>query len=334
MAPTTINIMLGTACNWSCSYCLQNKQTGFDKKKDPAEFSERLVDYLKSNNINNLNRICYWGGEPLLYTDYVYTIEESLHNIPTVKPNRVITNGSLIDDQFVSFVNEKQMMVNLSYHEGQLSDQSWAKALQIKRLYITSMISHQNLVWDEFFNKWQYILDKFGRCVNWYIYPMRATPGVPQHYWLTLDDLDFYFDYLDWVVDKAQYNVFYNRMVQILFYSMRKMDYNANNKCYNKHVLSVDLSGNRYFCHHDCSDKNIVYNIFDKPHNDAVPDNVNNMGERCNHCPLYDSCMGGCFRDLNCEVSCQYNLRLYAFLNRIRTKYPNLVPPQYYNMIP
>ena len=187
---TIINIMLGTACNWSCPYCLQSKQPGFDKKKDVDSFCDRLLEYLNKNNINKLRRICYWGGEPLLYKNYVYTIEKRLSHIPHLKSNRVITNGSLIDDEFIDFANNYKMLVNLSYHDGQLDDNGWEKALHIRQLYVTSLIKHGELNWDKYFTKWRYIHDTFGRCVNWYIYPVRATPGVPEQYWLTKEDID------------------------------------------------------------------------------------------------------------------------------------------------
>ena len=335
--PVIINIMLGTACNWSCPYCLQHKQAGFDKKKDPEQFCDKLLHYLDKNNITQLSRICYWGGEPLLYMDYVSTIERRLKHIPITRhSNRVITNGSLIDDNFIEFANQNNVLVNLSYHQGQLTDAQWEKALHIRQLYVTSLVNHTDMTWEPYFKKWNYIYKTFGRCINWYIHPSRATPGVPEQFWITKQDLDWYFEYLTSLIPKAYNNVFYNRMFQILFFNLKNNDYgfNIKNNCYNETVLSIDMSGNRYFCHHDCSIENQIGNIFDDTVDETrLPTNLNNMGEKCNNCPVFPSCMGGCFRDLTPEVTCEYNIRMYQFCTNLVKNHPKLLPQQYFDMV-
>lgn len=65
--PVGLRILLGHACNYSCSYCMQ-KDIG-----DPSERPENFwtPDFLESVekylDTSLLTRIELWGGEPFLY---------------------------------------------------------------------------------------------------------------------------------------------------------------------------------------------------------------------------------------------------------------------------
>ena len=332
----SVNIMLGTACNWRCSYCLQTDEKGFNVKHDPDVFVDKFRKYIIDNKIE-IKRIAYWGGEPCLYWDQVKTIDLQLQDL-VQQPSRFITNGSLINDEHIRFLNQQQMLVNVSYHQGELSDDQWKQCFKIRRLYITSLIHHKCLTFEPYYQKWQYLYDKFGRCVSWYVFPLKYTNGMTSEYALTSDDIDQYIEYLYSIVEKCKTNIFYKRMMEILFYTFYEHDYDPSyyNFCYNKNVISVDLLGNRYFCHHDCNHNNIVANIFDQIpiYNDTLFfDKIRSKRQQCIHCPLYQRCIGGCFRDQSPTTTCYFKLKMYNFLKYIKTNYSDIVDSKYLNYI-
>ena len=186
------NIILGTACNWHCEYCIQDKGGIANRKHDPKEFADKLLAFINQKGIKEIKRFSYWGGEPLLYQRQIEALLEKFSGLKTKKPHRTITNGSLMNDEFVAMANKYHMLINVSYHDGQLAKEQWEKCLHIENLNVTSLIHHERLNFDEFYGKWQWIREEFGRCVNWFVYPMLSVDGVGSKYALTKDDVDVY----------------------------------------------------------------------------------------------------------------------------------------------
>ena len=71
-----LNIFLGYACNFKCSYCLQDpgKETAVRKKGDVYQFVEKVIPQLSSKRIDLLG---YWGGEPLLYWQTIRDLQSA-----------------------------------------------------------------------------------------------------------------------------------------------------------------------------------------------------------------------------------------------------------------
>ena len=113
--------MLGTACNKHCSYCMQPRQ-GSNGKVDIDSFTNKLISYLKAHHPQGITTIEYWGGEPLLYFDYIKQIQFSLeaNKVPIERMPRIITNGTLVNKDFVDFCNAHNILVNLSWHDGSI----------------------------------------------------------------------------------------------------------------------------------------------------------------------------------------------------------------------
>ena len=332
----SVNLMLGSACNWNCPYCLQTEERGFRKKPNLDWFIENFRRYIIENSIK-IRRIAFWGGEPCLYWNEIKEIDGACRDICS-SPARFITNGSLITDEQVNYFNKHDTLVNVSYHTGELCDSQWIKCLKIHNLYVTSLINHKCLTYEPYWEKWKYLWDTYGRCVSWYVFPMKYTPGVPKEWALTHSDIDSYTEYLFSIIEKAHYDPFYRRMIEILFYTFYEKDYDNEyqNFCYNKNVLSIDLFGNKYFCHHDCSSDNIVGNIFnplsifkDQTFLDQLPSHR----KQCQNCPLFKHCLGGCFRDVDRTVSCYGKLKLYNFLCFVKRNYSYLVDKEFLEYI-
>lgn len=316
---TVFNIVLGTACNWHCPYCIQNKGEHFNHKYDAEAFCDKLLAFIEEKKITEIRRFSYWGGEPLLYQKQLEILLRRLRHLRTNKPHRTITNGSLMNDSFVQMANQYRMLINISYHEGQLQEAQWEKCLYIRNLNVTSLIHHHRLSWDEFYRKWIWIQDTFGRCVNWFVYPMLSVDGVGGDYALTKEDVDIYVRNLYSYLDKLDCT-FYRKAISVLFYAFKMGDISKDytNFCYNKENYAIDLAGNRYLCHHNCSESAHVGNIFTKtiPILSAETEHVlsRSTSEYCRNCPAFRYCRGGCYRYVGQRVYCYYRRRILEFL--------------------
>ena len=112
-------------CNFSCSYCYQKKR----KKYIKAATIEKAVDYF----FPLLTEDCYinfYGGEPLLAFDKIRHAVDYIQEKNRGKKKRIqysiTTNGSLIDDNILEFLNQYSFLLLLSF-DGIVQDKSRQK---------------------------------------------------------------------------------------------------------------------------------------------------------------------------------------------------------------
>lgn len=101
---------LGFACNFRCKYCFRQHN---EKPVLPSKPTEKLKQWLRKNAIR-YKRITINGGEPLLYKQAIYELFDC---VPKWMYKVVITNGSLLDADFVSYCNENNITISIS-HDG------------------------------------------------------------------------------------------------------------------------------------------------------------------------------------------------------------------------
>lgn len=102
----------GLSCNYNCIYCFENKRSSFDRMTD--ETQEALVRYINRQIERNpkLERISitWFGGEPLLYTDIIYSL--SLRIMECCRENGIdyysgmITNGRYLTKENVQVLSQ------------------------------------------------------------------------------------------------------------------------------------------------------------------------------------------------------------------------------------
>lgn len=336
---TIFNIIIGSACNWKCPYCLQNDEPHFNKNNDIKYFCTNFLKFLENNYKNKpINRFTIWGGEPFLYFKEIKYLIDSLKEVSTLRKPRITTNGSLLTKEHIKYINDNDLFINLSYHCGQLQEDKWKIALQIKDFHITSLVHHQELSWDNYFNKWQYLYNKYGRCLNWYIYPILYVNDISKEYIFTKEDIDVYFNNLHSYLKKLN-NIFYkNAINSIVFnYKRKYIKHTLSNYCFNSNNYALDLKGNRYLCHHDFSFNTIVENIFKK----TIPiipiefkeSLLKYKSKQCQECKAYKICFGGCFRAKNPVLDCYFNNKIYEFLKEIQQNYYQYFSYEYLNEI-
>jgi uncharacterized protein len=115
--PTALRILLGHACNYSCGYCMQ-KDIGNPNERPENFWLEPFIESINKHlDLDQLERIELWGGEPFLYWNDMVPIMKRLD-----APNRhfyISTNGSALRQKHVDFFKTLQasIMMGIS-HDG------------------------------------------------------------------------------------------------------------------------------------------------------------------------------------------------------------------------
>jgi uncharacterized protein len=112
----TLKIQLGLRCNYSCSYCSQATHAPdatLTRTADVAAFVAGLPGWLQGAP----ERIEFWGGEPLLYFAKLKRLVPALRERFPAADLAIITNGSLLDEEIVSFLVDWKLHVGVS-HDG------------------------------------------------------------------------------------------------------------------------------------------------------------------------------------------------------------------------
>src|SRR3954471_10435285 len=109
----TLKIQLGLRCNYSCSYCNQSSsiaEATISRTADADEFLERLDAWLESTP----ERIEFWGGEPLVYFAKLKRLVPALRMRFPKAVLFMVSNGSLIDEQVMEFIERWDLHVAIS----------------------------------------------------------------------------------------------------------------------------------------------------------------------------------------------------------------------------
>lgn len=76
--PKTIKVILGHACNYSCSYCMQ-KDIGDPTERPKNIMTKELIKKMKAHlDLSHVERIELWGGETFLYWNDIVEIITAL----------------------------------------------------------------------------------------------------------------------------------------------------------------------------------------------------------------------------------------------------------------
>lgn len=320
----TYNIMLGSACNWRCPYCIQSEYP--IKQVDANVFCDKLFEHLESNDrLSKVYSFNLWGGEPLLYYKSLKVLLRRLSTIPTQLPIRITSNGSLLTEENYKLFNKYNSQFEVSYHEGQLSDDKWKIALKIERLVVSSLITHKVLDLEFYHKKWQELYDKFGRYVTWCVFPIIYAGNTTIEYALNKEDIDKYMESLYTHLNELD-NAFYSLVYSALMYGMssRGMHKYGWNKCVNDRLIDIDMQGNRYFCHHEYANTSILGNIFE---NNMIPIHTEQKAH-CKECEAYKICTGGCLRSKDKETECYFYRSLWKFFHYVKTNYSSHFSPE------
>lgn len=111
-------LMLGPACNFHCKHCVQALGTPRIKKQITPDTLNYLAELGGKRNEENKIKLIFFGGEPFLYRPQMIEIVAALGDIFNYS---IISNGSLVTDEDVVWLNENKIHLTLS-NDGPLTD--------------------------------------------------------------------------------------------------------------------------------------------------------------------------------------------------------------------
>ena len=194
-----ISLPITLDCNLHCKYCFRDK---CDIHKLP-DFTPEMIEYIKSRSPKNCFIFTITGGEPLLHFNKVKEIfalvNKDIHK-------KIITNGTLLTQDIVDYVNENQIELQISHdgaktkflREVDILDSKVLRNLifQVKTLSISSVITKYNTnIWENFFNT----STRLGR--RDFKYKIGLLVDAP----FKLDLLEG-FDYKEWFVTMMEFS--------------------------------------------------------------------------------------------------------------------------------
>lgn len=102
-----IVIPIGVACNLHCKYCLR------DNGKTRVEgFNDMMREFFVTLNPQKTEMVIFSGGEPLLYWK---KLKEAIEYIPENIQIRITSNGTLLTDEMVEYINKRNILFALSW---------------------------------------------------------------------------------------------------------------------------------------------------------------------------------------------------------------------------
>lgn len=295
-----VKIFLGSACNFSCKYCIQNK---LENKVACKPDFERIKQYLIKKKPTV---VILWGGEPLLYwNDFVRVVKMVKEILPNCKLT-TISNGSLLTQDKVDFINENDIGYGVSC-DGRYTDKLRNKNvledpnirnlfMQIKNKGVLTVLSPLNFdiykdVWgyfDELLGEWVNInIDPVKNCTNRDIF--RPTESEYKQYLQIISKVGERF------IESVKKSDFESReyifFEPIIFTLKRRLEHPVERPylyCGHGHnVITIDLQGNVYTCNN--SGKIIGTIEHDLTANQKINDMIDWKGE-CKFCPFNTIC--------------------------------------------
>jgi uncharacterized protein len=287
--------------------------------KDVERFDE-CVDFIKyysSKLIDTPLQIHFFGGEPLMYFDKIKKLVEALNGSNVVFS--MITNGSLIDETILQFINDYNIRVCISW-DGR--NTVYSRNVDVfetnkKNIFaITDGFSVSGVI-----NHGMYPKEFFEDVENLEKELLSVRDDIDNiHFGFNLDCLynlghtnevyDIDFERLSSEMNEIVYNFMYdsdkntkfaNIYVNDMIDSLRNAEEETNfiSMCNNGLVtLNLDLCGNLHMCH-DVSDRCLgtIYSTVDEymsnyhKFNNVAPEFYK---QYCFQCDVRHLCRGGC----------------------------------------
>lgn len=117
-----LKIQMGLKCNAQCSYCNQTARPleSHGNLQDAKAFLDSLPAWLEPAGTDGLGdglRIEFWGGEPFVYWKTMKYLAEALHERYPKAVFNVVTNGTVLDDEKIAWLDKYNFSVAVS-HDG------------------------------------------------------------------------------------------------------------------------------------------------------------------------------------------------------------------------
>ena len=317
-----LTILTTTNCNAHCFYCYEKGTAKHTMNQITCDKVVKFIEGLKVKHVS----ICWFGGEPLLNTDAIQTINDSLSDKGITVENKMISNGFLIDTTTIfDSYKFKKIQITLDgledtynsikkYNIKKISPFkkviSNIESLLSKNVSVSIRLNFNDSNYNEILKTIKYLREKFGNSVNVYAHPI------------------FGIDECASVSNKAILGIFksliengYIKSVSDLLSKPRILPCGA---CKRNNFI-INANGDIYKCEH-CINKNdvgIVGNVVKNTVDEAEMEkwlDINLPHDKCKTCRILPICQGSCKYENNLNedgVSCPYYKRLVKRLLKL-----------------
>lgn len=316
-----LNIFLGNRCNFGCDYCLQPKAP-----IEPAEPDiQKIIDFIQENDIRQIG---YWGGEPLLYWDTITRTHNAfLEAGLSFDEVLMITNGSLLDQEIVRYVNEHGFYVVVSEHT-RFGQARWSALAAIQKGSINCMITRKNLLLWEFREMIRILEQMFNRPFFLAVGYVRATPDCPDKFYLRPDDVQIHMQHLRELAElKERGDEFAIRYFDQQMHRWKgafEKPWTGQPLCCNKDKLTIDLAGNVFPCHYCVSPERTIGTLDSYRPGPAVTRHIESA--KCQECEAVPWCRGNCYLSMTHEADCLLALEQHRLFKELNDGLPALRP--------
>lgn len=290
-------LMLGSKCNLQCKYCLQHEMATPSNKLVSSDVVDWLRQVIRTQN-KKLN-ITFYGGEPLIYWDAIKQVVNALGDSASYG---IITNGKLLDEDKIDFINDNNISVTLSWDGKNVHNTRGYDALKsnpfisnVRKLSLSAVLSAENYPLD--------FLDAAEPFMESYRNEHGSYPS------LNIDTIMDFGNCADLAnVDCAKVSSQMSTVMQgakpiyqffrdsFMKYVFRQESEIKLAPCKNGiKVWNVDTEGNLYRCHNTGECIGTIYDDMLIPLVNGIRlDTTLDNYKACKKCPVYKLCSGGC----------------------------------------
>ena len=329
--------MLGDACNFKCRYCLQGNH---ENKIVPPVFSQNMLSFLDSYPSDN-TMLSFWGGEPLLYFNSIKKLVERYKNKFHYE---MVSNGSLLTEEIVTFLNKYNINFNLS-HDGK--DTSETRLIDVlidkhtKSLFekinnravnvtITSISPSMKELFEYYPIDCAVNINTMINTTDTEISRIYASFNYDKYKQDIQYLLQSYEDYLSG--DKSKWREAKNVSRMMGSFQAFLNEGRTRNRCFacghGKKMLNMDANGDFYICHNS---KTKIGSV--KEGLDAAASKLDKIlkktGQKCEICEIKDYCSGSCFmlngygEKQNCEMLKHFYQIFLSWLIEAKKRWEN-----------
>jgi uncharacterized protein len=317
---STIFVMLGHECNLQCKYCLQHDvvNVALDKQINPDVYN--FICETARSQYSPL-QIQFYGGEPLVFWNKIVEIVNEINGRNTGGNIHfsMISNGKLMDEEKVKFINENNIGVCISW-DGRNSkitrgynvfEENKENIFKLNSFSISGVMSSYNYIKDYLEDAIElnrdYVQNYNGHTIHVNVDDLLDI-NLPNP---DLKDFDFNKvyeqmeelceEYYNYVKNKTTLDVikvtYFEEKIRHIRAAINSKHYQPlRDRCGNGcEVINMDLKGNLYKCHNTDAKVGTIYdNGFDVLKRVFDMDMVNHTSKTCNECPVQIMCMNGC----------------------------------------
>ncbi len=114
----TLYIILTTKCNLHCDYCavkdMSDKHTCYIMRKETIKRTiDLFFQYCAKHNVQN-TQVCFYGGEPLIAFGLLQFTVSYCKEIGFRPVFSVVSNGTIIKKEFASFIKDNHINISIS----------------------------------------------------------------------------------------------------------------------------------------------------------------------------------------------------------------------------